>query len=224
MLVSEKYKSPNFYVSLLVNYWILRKASYLCRKFRHSLYIARLWKKKNITLYRCARIKNCQWALSQGTWFVEGRLLAWFYVCKYRTGSKKVLQTEFRFWSLRKRFSYVTEVADAIYLVILGFFALQRDYFWSAKKPFLDCKTTTIAMQRRLFWSAKVAILKRKGAFFNVLKLHSCIVKRYNSLSTSMIIAARSKLTNFELKISSCVQLAVLSGQECKYRSGLRSA
>ena len=224
MLVSEKYKSPNFYVSLLVNYGILRKASYLCRKFRHSLYIARLWKKKNITLYRCARIKNCQWALSQGTWFVEGRLLAWFYVCKYRTGSKKVLQTEFRFWSLRKRFSYVTEVADAIYLVILGFFALQRDYFWSAKKPFLDCKTTTIAMQRRLFWSAKVAILKRKGAFFNVLKLHSCIVKRYNSLSTSMIIAARSKLTNFELKISSCVQLAVLSGQECKYRSGLRSA
>ena len=224
MLVSEKYKSPNFYVSLLVNYGILRKALYLCRKFRHSLYIARLWKKKNITLYRCARINNCQWALSQGTWFVEGRLLAWFYVCKYRTGSKKVLQTEFRFWSLRKRFSYVTEVADAIYLVILGFFALQRDYFWSAKKPFLDCKTTTIAMQRRLFWSAKVAILKRKGAFFNVLKLHSCIVKRYNSLSTSMIIAARSKLTNFELKISSCVQLAVLSGQECKYRSGLRSA
>ena len=81
MLVSEKYKSPNFYVSLLVNYGILRKTSYLCRKFRHSLYIARLWKKKNITLYRCARMKNCQWALSQGTWFVEGRLLAWFYVC-----------------------------------------------------------------------------------------------------------------------------------------------
>ena len=40
MLVSEKYKSPNFYVSLLVNYGILRKTSYLCRKFRHSLYIA----------------------------------------------------------------------------------------------------------------------------------------------------------------------------------------
>lgn len=143
---------------------------------------------------------------------------------KYRTGSKKVLQTEFRFWSLRKRFLYVTEVADAIYLVILGFFALQRDYFLSAKKPFLHCKTTTIAMQMRLFWSAKVALLKRKGAFFNVLKLHSCIGKRYNSLSTSMIIAARSKLTNFELKISSRVQLAVLSGQECKYRSGLRFA
>lgn len=142
--------------------------------------------------------------------------------CKYRTDSKKVLQTEFRFWSLRKRFLYVTEVADAIYLVILGFFALQRDYFWSAKKPFLDCKTTTIAMLLGLMRRTKVVLLKRKGAFFNVLKLHSCIGKRYNSLSTSMIIAARSKLTNFELKISSYVQLAVLSGQECKYRSGLR--
>ena len=222
MLVSKKYKSPNFYVSLLVNYGILRKASYLCRKFRRSLYIARLWKKKNITLYRCARIKNCQWALSQGTWFVEGRLLAWFYVCKYRTGSKKVLQTEFRFCSFRRRFLCVTEVADAVFFVQKGFLAIQMEYFWKARKPFLHCKTTTIAMQMRLFWSAKVALLKRKGAFFNVLKLHSCIGKRYNSLSTSMIIAARSKLTNFELKISSYVQLAVLSGQECKYRSGLR--
>ena len=41
MLVSEKYKSPNFHISLLVNYGILRKTSYLCRKFRHSLYIAK---------------------------------------------------------------------------------------------------------------------------------------------------------------------------------------
>ena len=71
---------------------------------------------------------------------------------------KKVLQTEFRFWSLQKRFLYVTEVADAIYLVIPGFFALQRDYFWSAKKPFLDCKTTTIAMLLGLMRRAKVAL------------------------------------------------------------------
>lgn len=77
---------------------------------------------------------------------------------KYRTGSKKVLQTEFRFWSLRKRFLYVTEVADAIYLVILGFFALQKDYFWSAKKPFLDCKTTTIAMLLGVMRRDKVAL------------------------------------------------------------------
>ena len=136
---------------------------------------------------------------------------------KYRTGSKKVLQTEFRFCSFRRRFLCVTEVADAVFFVQKGFLAIQMEYFWKARKPFLHCKTTTIAMQMRLFWSAKVALLKRKGAFFNVLKLHSCIGKRYNSLSTSMIIAARSKLTNFELKISSRVQLAVLSGQECKY-------
>ena len=37
-------------------------------------------------------------------------------------------------------FLYVTGVADAIYLVILGFFALQRDYIWSAKKPFCFAK------------------------------------------------------------------------------------
>ena len=44
-------KSPNFYVSLLANYGTLRKISYFCPKFRCSLYIARLWKKKNITRF-----------------------------------------------------------------------------------------------------------------------------------------------------------------------------
>ena len=144
------------------------------------------------------------------------KIIQIFYY-KYRTGSKKVLQTEFRFWSLRKRFSYVTEVADAIYLVILGFFALQRNYFWSAKKPFLDCKTTTIAMLLGLMRRAKVALLKRKGAFSDGSQLHIHALKHRNSLSIKTIIAARSKLTNFALKISSRVQLAVLSGQKCKY-------
>lgn len=56
------------------------------------------------------------------------------------------------------------------------------------------------------------------------MQLHIYTLKHRNTLSIKTIIAARSKLTNFELKISSRVQLAVLSGQECKYRSKLRFA
>lgn len=70
----------------------------------------------------------------------------------------------------------------------------------------------------------KVVLLKRKGAFSDGSRLHIYALKHRNTLSIKTIIAARSKLTNFELKISSRVQLAVLSGQECKYRSGLRFA
>lgn len=48
-------------------------------------------------------------------------------------------------------FWYVTEVADAVFFVQKGFLAIQMEYFWKARKPFLHCKTTTIAMQMRLF-------------------------------------------------------------------------
>lgn len=41
--------------------------------------------------------------------------------------------------------------------------------------------------------------------------LHNNIPKQHNTLYTSTITAARSKLKNFELKISLCAQLAVLS-------------
>ena len=56
-----------------------------------------------------------------------------------------------RFWSFRRRFLYVTDVADAVFFVKKGFLAIQMEYFWKARKPFLHCKTTTIAMQMRLF-------------------------------------------------------------------------
>ena len=65
-----------------------------------------------------------------------------------------------------------------------------------------------------------IAILSRigvKGAFSDGSQLHIYTLKHRNTLSIKTIIAARSKLTNFELKISSRVQLAVLSGQKCKY-------
>ena len=34
-----------------------------------------------------------------------------------------------------------------VFFFIQGFVALQNDYFWSATKPLLHCKTTTVAMQ-----------------------------------------------------------------------------
>lgn len=146
--------------------------------------------------------------------------------CKYRTCSKKVLQTKNRFWSFRKLFLHVTKVADAVFFVQKGFLAIQMEYFWKARKPFciakrllLQCKWGPSEVLKLPFWSAKVVLLKRKGAFFESLELHSCARERYNSLNTSMIIAARAKLKKFEQKASSCSQMAVLSGQKCKYRS-----
>lgn len=143
------------------------------------------------------------------------------FYCKYRTCSKNLLQTKNRFWSFRRRYLYVTEVADAVFFFKKGFLAIPMEYFWKARKPFLhakrlllQCKWGPFEVLKLPFWGAKVALLKRKGAFFNVLKLHSCAGERYNSLSTSIIIAARSKLTNFELKISSRVQLAVFERSE----------
>lgn len=146
--------------------------------------------------------------------------------CKYHTGSKKLLQTKNRFWSFRRRFLYVTEVADAVFFVKKGFLAIQMEYFWKARKPFcfakrllLQCKWGPSEVLKLPFWRAKVVLLKRKGAFFESLELHSCARERYNSLSTSMIIVARAKLKNFEQKASLCCQMAVLSGLKCKYRS-----
>lgn len=146
--------------------------------------------------------------------------------CKYRTCSKKLLQMKNRFWSFRKLFLHVTEVANAVFFVKKGFLAIQMEYFWKARKPFciakrllLQCKWGPSEVLKLPFWRAKVVLLKRKGAFFEGLELHSCTRKRYNSLSTSMIIAARSKLKNFEQKASLCCQMAVLSGLKCKYRS-----
>ena len=71
---------------------------------------------------------------------------------------------------------------------------------------------------------AKVVLLKRKGAFSDGSQLHIYTLKHRNTLSIKTIIAARSKLTNFELKISSRVQLAVLSGQKCKYSNEAQHA
>ncbi|WP_294788638.1 hypothetical protein, partial [Prevotella sp.] len=53
-----------------------------------------------------------------------------------------------------------------IYLVILGFFALQKDYYCYATVVLLRGKCTTTAWQISLEWSAKVVLFEQKGAFF----------------------------------------------------------
>ena len=53
--------------------------------------------------------------------------------------------------------------------------------------------------------------MKEKGAFLSFAILHNNTHKQHNTLYTITITAARSKLKNFELKISLCAQLAVLS-------------
>lgn len=79
-----------------------------------------------------------------------------FVIRKYRTSSKKLLQTKNRFWSFRRRFLYVTDVADAVYFVKKGFLAIQMEYFWKARKSFCI---------------AKRLLLQCKGGPFEVLKL-----------------------------------------------------
>lgn len=63
-----------------------------------------------------------------------------FVVRKYHTCSKKVLQTKNRLQSFRRRFLYVTEVADTVFFVKKGFLAIQMEYFWKARKPFCIAK------------------------------------------------------------------------------------
>lgn len=53
--------------------------------------------------------------------------------------------------------------------------------------------------------------MKEKGAFFSFVILHNSTHKRDNTLYISAITPARPKLKNFEPKISSHAQLAVLS-------------
>ena len=53
--------------------------------------------------------------------------------------------------------------------------------------------------------------MKEKGVFLSFAILHNNTHKQHNTLYTSTITAARSKLENFGPKISLCAQLAVLS-------------
>ena len=137
-----------------------------------------------------------------------------FYRCKYRTGSKKVLQIKNRFWRFLTLFLSVfhrkilpQSSFRASLLSKRTTFAMQKDSFWRARKPLLHCKCSPFEIKRTFFCTCSLRIL-----------LHI----RVNTLSMSDISLMRSKLTNFEPKIFLCVQLAVLSGQKCKYCVGAK--
>lgn len=75
-------------------------------------------------------------------------------------------------------------------------------------------------MQMKPYCIAKGALMKgkrstfeRKRSLFGFVILHNNTHKQHNTLYTSTITAARSKLENFGPKISSCAQLAVLSNK-----------
>ena len=78
--------------------------------------------------------------------------------------------------------------------------------FCITKVPLLHSKRTTIGRQMKSYCIAK-------GAFLSFTILHNNTHKQHNTLYTSIITAARSKFKNFELKISLCAQLAVLSNK-----------
>ena len=106
-------------------------------------------------------------------------------------------------------FSVVLQRQLFMFLLIRGFFAEQMDHFCKAKGLQWESKRTTVVRQ--------------KDSFCNKMKLFlncgNCTLEPQSSqlFMYQQYIATRAKLTNFEPKISLCVQLAVLSGYKCKY-------
>ena len=104
----------------------------------------------------------------------------------------------------------------------IRFYSVRNHIFHSfsphcnAKGGFLVCNISTIAMQRRLNCIAKGLILLCKRSPFAIAKLAQSSAHQPNLLYTNNI-TLHAKLTNFEQKISLCVQLAVLSDEKCKY-------
>ena len=107
-----------------------------------------------------------------------------------------------------------------------GFFALLKLSFRRAKKPFCiaikpllhyDC--TPFALQNDPFCAAKGVVLPWNVVLLAFRRLHIRGTNHCIHLYISNICAARAKLKNFEPKTSLLVQLAVLSGQKCKYRT-----
>ncbi len=90
-------------------------------------------------------------------------------VCKYRTGSKKVLQTKNRFWRIEKRF----------FMVFTRFLSAQHhptfhsEPLCIAKGLLLKTIQAPFAMQRKPEWNVKTLPLKSKGGFFHSIFLHT---------------------------------------------------
>lgn len=55
-------------------------------------------------------------------------------------------------------------------------FQQQNEYIIRIKRLLLSCKTITIAEQKESFGKAKVALLPPKGAFLQLLRLHTLAI------------------------------------------------
>ena len=100
-----------------------------------------------------------------------------------------------------------------------GFFALLKLSFRRAKKPLLHYDCTPFALQNEPFWSAKRTLLPQNVVLLEFPRLHIGFTHWHIALYISNICAARAKLKNFAPNVVLLVQLAVLSGQKCKYRT-----
>ena len=88
---------------------------------------------------------------------------------------------------------------------------MQKDYFWKAKGVLLEGKRSTVGRQMEYSWRAKVVHFKQKGRFLRGDKLHTSTTKAYNQLNINNISLHAQNSRISSLKISLCVQLAVLS-------------
>ncbi len=76
-------------------------------------------------------------------------------------------------------------------------FQLQNEYIIRAERPLLPCKTITIAEQKESFGKAKVVLLQPKGAFLQLLRLHTLATIGRKPLCISIIslLAQNSRIS-----------------------------
>ena len=81
-------------------------------------------------------------------------------------------------------------------------FQLQNEYIIRAERPLLPCKTITIAEQKESFGKAKVALLLSKGAFLQLLRLHTSayIERKPLCISTIPLLAQNSRISGKTLR------------------------
>ena len=106
-----------------------------------------------------------------------------------------------------------------------GLLCIPNDNIWNAKKPFLRCnglqsesKSNPSRELKLSFGRAKVVLLQRKGILLSLRFLLTHPYNLRNLMYINALSPARSKLKNFEQKISLRVQLTVLSDKNANIR------
>ena len=81
-------------------------------------------------------------------------------------------------------------------------FQQQNEYIIRIKRLLLPCKTITIAEQKESFGKAKVVLLQPKGAFLQLLRLHTsaAIGRKPLCVSTIPLLAQNSRISGKRLR------------------------